>query len=116
MVTVAEFQCKIGDSIKVYPSLLQGSAMLGTTTDTFLESGRQANGVVYFEQDDSYGGNYPTPRNGRAKVRVIVSDVFGRKHKKSFWIPVVSLVEARKYNTSFGGTLEALRRNTVSPV
>jgi hypothetical protein len=113
-ITMADFQCKIGEDLKVYPSLLQGTTILGKTTEAFLESGRQVSGVVYFEGADAYGACYPRPRNEHTKVRVAVVDVFGRKHKKSFWIPVLSLAEARKYNPSFGRTVAALRSNAAT--
>jgi hypothetical protein len=106
-----DFQTTIGDSIKIYPSLLQGSALLGLTTETYLEAGKVVSGVVYFEQKDSWGGCMPSPRSGKARVRIAVRDAFGTQHKRSFWIPIVSLAEARKYNPSFGKTFPTLRGN-----
>ena len=41
-------------------------------------------------------------RTNAVKVRVI--DSFGGTHTKRFWLPVVTLEEARKYNPAFGTT------------
>lgn len=110
VVTMEDFQVDFGDKIKIYPSLFQGSATLGLSTDTYLDIGRTVNGVVYFEQNDSWGGFFPSPNAGSTKVKVAVTDSFGRRHKKVFRIPVVPLSEGRKYNPSFGGTYETLNR------
>jgi hypothetical protein len=104
-----DFQYDFGERIKIYPSLLQGTSTLGTTSETYLNVGRGVNGVVYFEQDDSWGGCLPLPRKGATRIRVAVLDSFGKKHKKTFQVPVVSLQEAKKYNPSFGGTFAAMR-------
>ncbi len=109
-VTMEDFQYNFGEKIKVYPSLFQGSATLGHSTETYLDVGRTVNGIVYFEQNDSWGGCFPSVNTGTTKVRVAVTDSFGRKHKKTFRIPVMPLAEAKKYNPSFGGTYETLRQ------
>jgi hypothetical protein len=110
-VTMNDFRIDLGpNNVKVYPSLLQGNTSTGQNTDTYLDVGRSTNGVVYFEQDDSWGGCFPRIYRGKkTRIRLAVTDVFGTKHKKSFWIPVVSLDEARKYNPSFGGTYATMR-------
>jgi hypothetical protein len=109
-----DFQIKIGDHFKVFPSLFQRSTILGDALNTYLEIGRSVNGVVYFEQTESWGGCFPTPRQNQTKVRVAVTDVFGKKHKESFWIPIVTLDQAKKYNPSFGETLLTLQKDKVS--
>jgi hypothetical protein len=110
-----DFQHRIGDKIKVYPSLLQGSAILGNSPETFLEVGRSVVGVVYFEHGDSWGGCFPTPIAGRTRVRLAVKDSFGKTHKRSFWVPVVSLSQARQYNPSFGSTFATVHGDSSQP-
>jgi hypothetical protein len=115
--TLTDFQVLIGDNIKFFPSLFQTSIVSGAKADTYLDVGSIANGVVYFEQTESWGGCFPSPRRGKARIIVAVTDAFGTKHKKRFWIPVVPFNEARKFNPSFGGTLPALRSgpSTIAP-
>jgi hypothetical protein len=112
-IVVHDFQAKIGENIKVYPFLIQRSVLLSTDSSTFLEPGRSTNGVVYFEQSDSWGGCFPSPKNGRVSLKVSIRDVFGRAHKAKFEVPTVSMEEARKYNPSFGKTFAELRNETL---
>jgi hypothetical protein len=105
-----DFQVKIGDSVKHYPSLFQRSTISPIASETYLEPGRSVNGVVYFEQTESWGGCFPSPRRGRTRIIVSITDVFGKKYKSRFWIPIVTLNEAKQYNPSFGDTIPALRR------
>ncbi len=109
-VVLRDFQAEIGDNIKVFPSLFQKSIISGSHPETYLEVGRSVNGVVYFEQGESWGGNFPSPRDGWTRIIVAISDVFGTQYKKRFWIKVVGLDEAKKFNPSFGDTLQALKR------
>ena len=104
-----DFQYELGDHVKIYPSLLQGVSTIGKSPETYLEVGKSINGVVYFEQDDSWGGCFPTSKNSKVKLRVAVIDTFGRKYKKTFWAPFVSLEEAQKYNPAFGATFAIMR-------
>jgi hypothetical protein len=107
-VSLSDFQVTIGEHTKFYPFLNQESRVSGSETRTFLEVGRSANGVVYFEQEDSWGGCFPTVKNGLVRIRVRVKDVFGKVHQARFSIPSVSLEHARKYNPDFGKTLAQL--------
>jgi hypothetical protein len=75
----------------------------------YLQVGQSANGVVYFEQKESWGGCYPSPRKGTTKVKLKIKDSFGSSHTKKTTIPVVPIEEARKYCASFGKTFETLR-------
>lgn len=108
-VALDDFQVSIGGNIKVYPFLTQRSALSGRSANTFLEVGQSTNGVVYFEQFDSWGNCFPTYRKGAARLKVSVRDVFGKRHKATFDVPVVTIEDARKYNPSFGKTFAELR-------
>ena len=109
ITTMEDFQCAVGDNVKIYPSLLQGTSSIRKAPETYLEVGKNVNGVVYFEQDDSWGGCSPALKNNRVKFRVIIFDTFGKKYKKTFWAPFKDLHEAQKYNPSFGATYATLR-------
>lgn len=109
ITTMSDFHYDFGKQVKVYPSLLQGTYMTGNKPETYLEVGKSVNGVVYFEQDDSWGGCFPTMKNNMVQLRVVVLDTFGRKYKKTFWAPFVTLEEAQKYNPAFGATFAILR-------
>lgn len=113
IAAIHDFQVKIGENIKVYPFLTQRSIMSGADPSTFLEPGRSTNGVIYFEQSDSWGGCFPAPRTQGVSVKVVIQDVFGHAHSAKFKIPFLSIEEARKYNPSFGKTLAELRNETL---
>jgi hypothetical protein len=113
IVALSDFQANIGDDVKLYPFLFQKSFFSGLSTDAFLEVGRSTNGVVYFEQPDSWGACFPKHQNGLIRIKVRVHDAFGGSHSERFFIPAVPLEYARKYNPSFGKTLAELRGQTL---
>lgn len=104
-IALADFQVKIGENIKIYPFLTQKNQLSPVTSDSFLEVGKSTNGVVYFEQPESWGGCFPKQKKQLVKIKVEVIDVFGGRHKEIINVPDVSLEEARKYNPLFGKTL-----------
>jgi hypothetical protein len=109
-LAIADFQTPVGaENTKFYPFLCQTSVISGSSSDTFLEVGKSTNGVVYFEQNDSYGGCFPYSLNHKVSLKVVVTDVYGKKHRAKFDVPKVSLTEARKYNPRFGQTLMTIR-------
>jgi hypothetical protein len=112
-IILSDFQVKIGENLKVYPFLIQRSYILPTDTNTYLDIGMSTNGVVYFEQSDSWGGCFPFARRGNVRIKVRVQDAYGRRHTKSFVIQNVSLDAAREYNPSFGETFAVLRGQTL---
>ena len=59
IAAIHDFQAKIGENIKIYPFLIQASILTGKAANTFLVPGQSTNGVVYFEQSDSWGGFFP---------------------------------------------------------
>tara|TARA_B110000967_G_C18664741_1_gene450014 strand:+ start:229 stop:567 length:339 start_codon:yes stop_codon:yes gene_type:complete len=64
---IEDSHCLIGDKIKVFPFLLQGNVLTGRSSDTYLKEGKVVNGVVYYEQTESWGGCYPNSFNGKTK-------------------------------------------------
>lgn len=108
-----EFQSKIGEQTKVYPFLIQVSATSHQSSETYLQIGKSTNGVVYFEQEDSWGGCFPVVEKSTIAVKVIIKDVFNYRHATRFHIPSVTLEQARKFNPSFGKTLAEYRGETL---
>ncbi|MEI9407509.1 hypothetical protein [Mesorhizobium salmacidum] len=109
-VSVSDFYHRIDDdNYKGYPFLTQRSVLTGETADTYLNVGQSTNGVVYFEQNDSFGACFPLAKNGYAKIKIRVVDSFGQRHSKVVSLQRVSLEEARKYNPKFGMTFSGMR-------
>lgn len=106
---IHDFQGEIGKNIKIYPFLFQSSALSGRSANTFLQPGQDTNGVVYFEQNDSWGGFFPSPCGTRVNIKIELLDTFGGRHAARFSIDLVTLEYARKYNASFGKTFSVLR-------
>lgn len=104
-VALTDFQVEIGGNIKIYPFLTQKNHLSPARPENFLEIGQSINGVVYFEQPESWGGCFPKNKNQLVKVKVEVTDVFGGRHKATIKVPTATLEEARKYNPEFGNTL-----------
>ncbi len=107
-VSLKDFQVKVGENIKVYPFLIQKSLLVSTENKLFLEVGNSTIGIVYFEQDESWGGCYPKPTNSKVTLKVKITDIFNKTHHSKVQVPLVSFEEARKYNPSFGETLISL--------
>jgi len=115
-IALEDFRIQIGDSVKFFPFLFQRSSVSGYSTDTYLQIGQRINGVAYYEQADSWGGCQPIPFRGGTRVIVSIKDVFGRRTRRKFWIPMATLDDAKKFNPSFGETLSALRRGSSQTV
>lgn len=104
-VALTDFQARLGDRIKVYPFLTQTNFLSPSKAETFLAIGQSTNGVVYFEQFDSWGGCFPKSHKEQVQIKIEVTDVLGGLHRTTVKIPAVSLEEARRYNPYFGSTL-----------
>lgn len=110
---IDDFQVRLGENIKFFPFLTQSSIVSCKVADSFLVPGQSTNGVVYFEQSNSWGGFMPSTKDGRVQVKLVVNDTFGLRHAKAFWIRAVTMQEARTFNPSFGKTLAELRREIL---
>ena len=113
IAAIHDFQAKIGENIKIYPFLTQSSILSAKPSSTFLQPGESTNGVVYFEQSDSWGGFLPLQGPKGARIKVELRDTFGGSHSAKFNIDAVSLEHARNYNPSFGKTLAELRNRPL---
>jgi hypothetical protein len=107
-IALQDFQAHIGDNLKVYPFLTQQNALSFIKNDSHLEVGKQASGVVYFEQDESWGGFLPRAKDGKVKMKVKIIDVFGRAHKTTALVPQVDITAAQRFNPQFGHSFELL--------
>ena len=113
IAAIHDFQAKIGENVKIYPFLTQRSVLSGESASTFLQPGQSVNGVVYFEQSDSWGGYYPAPGRAGVQIKVALRDVFGRRHSSKFTIDAVTMEQAREFNPSFGKTIAEIRKETL---
>jgi len=88
-VALSDFTTRIDeDNIKVYPFLEQQSALLPTPDKTFLRVGESTNGIIYFEQEESFGGFKPRIDNlHKVKIKIRIIDSFGGKHTYTSKIP-----------------------------
>lgn len=110
---IHDFQAKIGENIKIYPFLTQMSILKPVQTSTYLVPGQSINGVVYFEQSDSWGSCFPMANAEGTRIKVYVKDVFGGRHVARFTVPNVTLEYARNFNPSFGKTLAELHNEPL---
>jgi|SRR5438445_50661 len=109
MISMMDFHYVLkSGGAKFYPFLMQRSTIMPSDGDLYLPVGKSAHGMIYFEQRDAWGGCQPLVIRGRTLVKVRVIDSFGDTHTKRFWLPVVTLEEARKYNPAFGTTHEEI--------
>jgi hypothetical protein len=113
IVSIHDFQSQIGENVKVYPFLTQRSVLSGESANTYLQPGQATNGVVYFEQSDSWGNFHPISTEKGVRIKVALSDVFGKKHSAKFYIESVTMDHARQYNPSFGKTLAEQQMETL---
>ena len=105
---LSEFQSNIGENIKLYPFLFQKSAFFDER-DLYLKEGMTTSGVVYFEQDDSFGSCQPKIKSGFATVTVRIVDVFENKFDFNLKIPKITFEDANKMNPKIGRTFSELR-------
>ena len=109
MISIMDFHYMLkSGGAKVYPFLMQRSTVLPEQSDLYLPIGKSTHGVIYFEQPDAWGGCQPRIKAGKTLVKVRVTDSFGGTHTGRFWLPVVTLEQARKYNPSIGTTHDEL--------
>lgn len=107
-VALDDFQVSIGNSTKVYPFLTQINHLSNARPKTHLRIGEATNGIVYFEQQESWGGCFPRPKFGYTHIKVRLKDTHGRQHISKHKIPTIERVDALKYNPRFGETHQEL--------
>jgi hypothetical protein len=110
---IGDFGHTIGENLRIFPFLFQKNSHSLTHGVTYLQSGQDAKGIVYFEQPESWGGFKPRIKNNKTKIRILVKDSFGNKYTKNFHINVVDLEYAKKFNSNFGTTLSLMEENPI---
>lgn len=113
-ISLRDFSSKIGEDIKVYPFLKQTSAITLKNQRTYLRVGEVTNGVVYFEQQESWGSYQPRVKKELVKIKIKVKDTFGSSHSKIVRVPFVSLEKAKEFNSEFGMTRERIKDQKVA--
>ncbi len=108
-VAIEDFHMEIDkDNTKYFPFLFQRSTITNQSPELYLEVGKSTLGIVYFEQDESWGAFSPISHNGHIKIKIKVYDIFSKAYTTVVTIPMVELDEAKKYTRYFGGTLQGI--------
>ena len=116
-LSIEDFHTHItGDKFKVFPFLFQRSILTNSATDTYLEIGKNAMGIVYFEQNESWGASSPSVKNGHIKLKIKVYDSFLNSYSIISEIPMVDISDAKKYNKYFGETFKAISEKNESEI
>ena len=103
----SDFRVEFNDSEKArgFPFLKQANEFQGKV-DTYLEVGKSANGIVYFEQSEAFGSWMPRLNKDLKTTDLIIKieDAFGKIHKKKFTIELVDPNYSLKFSPYFGQT------------
>jgi hypothetical protein len=110
---IGDFGHTIGENLRIFPFMLQKSILLPQDVPIYLRSGQNTKGVVYFEQQESWGSFLPVTKNGKVKIKVLITDSYEKKYTNTFSINAVDLAYAKKFNQKFGQTLSTLAENTI---
>lgn len=113
-VAIEDFHTRIDkDNMKYYPFLMQRSIITNQNPELYLEVGKSTMGIVYFEQDESWGASSPLVEKGHVKIKIKLYDVFLKAYTTIVTIPIVELDKAKEYTQYFGETLKAIADNNV---
>lgn len=103
-----DFKIKFNDSdrVLVLPFLKQKNLSIKNSSDTYLTVGKSVKGMVYFEQNESFGNWLPryNKDNKTTNVKIEISDSFNNKYYKVFDIELVEPNFALEINPFFGQT------------
>lgn len=118
LIAKEDFKASFTDSeiVKVYPFLKQRNQLYENDSDTFLQVGKQINGIAYFEENEAYGSWMPrkNDNSNTTNVKVVIYDAFGKKHSKKFDLKFIEPIEAFKHNNYFGQTMKEYFREKPS--
>jgi hypothetical protein len=116
IIALKDFGHKIGNNgdVRYYPFLIQKNITQAIKSTNYLECGKSVNGIVHFEQHESYGGSIPKVKNNKVKIKIKVFDVYNSSYGKVFWIPIVDLEYAHKFNEKFGESLKEIQEGNIS--
>lgn len=112
-VAMTDFHVALGDeNFKFYPFLFQKSIVVPSDINTYLEIGNKIIGIVYFEGEEQWGGAFPLNDGKVTKVKIRAYDIFGNTYTVTKKIPFVDILEAKKFNPSFGETFLELAKKS----
>lgn len=92
------------ENLHVFPTLIQRNVD-GNKSDLFLEVGKSTNGVVYFEEKETYGNFVPRPnKDGTTDVLIEITDAYGKKFIKHMTVKEIDYSKALARNEFFAQT------------
>lgn len=104
-VLLEDYALPIGDKQKVYPFLKQSNHLIEKVSSTYLRPGEDTNGLVYFEQNESGGKNYPyMDPDYYVQSIIVVHDNKGNKWSVEHRIVKVLIEPIREICPVFGLT------------
>jgi len=102
-ILLEDYASPIGDKHKVYPFLKQQNHRIQRTPITYLRPSEDTNGLVYFEQNESSGMNYPSiDTDFRVQSKIIVHDTKANKWSVEHRIIKVQIEPIREICPVFG--------------
>jgi hypothetical protein len=104
----SDFRVEFRESkiVKGFPFLKQKNESFINNVDTYLEIGKTAIGIVYFEQEEAYGSYMPRFNKDKETTDLLIKmeDSYGKIHKKKFKLKLVDTEYSLKLNSFFGQT------------
>ncbi len=96
---------KNSEIVKAYPFLKQGT-LYQPSLDTYLEVGKTANGIVYFEQLEAFGSWMPRLNKDEitTDLKISIKDAFGKTHSMKFKIELKETDYTLKFSPYFAQT------------
>jgi len=106
-VLLEDYKLPIGDKVKVFPFLKQSNHSIKNSKKTYLLPGEYENGLVYFEQEESRGLDYPyMDADFHVLTKIRVHDTLGSYWEIETSVPKVMIDVIREHNPTFGLTRE----------
>lgn len=101
--------------VKVFPFLKQVNQLLPyQDVETYLPVGKSKNGIIYFEEKETYGNLYPIRNKDLRTTPIVieVKDAYGKIFRKKLNIKYIEPEEALTYNPDFAMTF---KKYTINP-
>lgn len=103
----------IDNKFKIFPFLKQSNADIPNSSKTYLLSGQCEIGLVYFEQEESKGKDYPyMDKDFTVSTKIRVHDTNGHCWETDAAVVKVKIDAIREHNPYFGLTREFIETNT----
>jgi len=99
------FRINAGEQAILIPFLRQHDTILNLENSCFIDVGKSILGVAYFEQPPTWGNHVPDlDDNNKTLVKIKLNDAFENTYSTKFNLPMITLLEAKRFNPSFGLT------------